>query len=333
MELTQRLELLERLKNYLVENSEEWQEVKARANYANAWFTPEFIEVACNNIIDAFLDSNKLNKFVTQYSIPATQTNPKNVGIVMAGNIPLVGFHDFLCCFLSGHYMTLKLSSKDTILIKHIIKILYSYSIGIQNIVSIAEQLKGCDAYIATGSNNSSRYFDYYFGKYPNIIRKNRTSVAIVTGHETETDLQNLANDIQLYFGQGCRNVTKLYVPEGYDFSKILNALNVFNHFFEMHKYKHNYDYQLALLIMNNKFYMTNGSIILTENRQIFSPISQLNYEYYTNKKVLINELQQNNDIQCIVGEGFIPFGEAQKPSLTNFADGVDTMQFLLQLV
>jgi len=122
-------------------------------------------------------------------------------------------------------------------------------------------------------------------------------------------------------------------VPEGYDFSKILNALNVFNHFFEMHKYKHNYDYQLALLIMNNKFYMTNGSIILTENQQIFSPISQLNYEYYTNKKVLINELQQNNDIQCIVGEGFIPFGEAQKPSLTNFADGVDTMQFLLQLV
>ncbi|MFY7900242.1 MAG: hypothetical protein ACOVNY_08665 [Chitinophagaceae bacterium] len=211
---------------------------------------------------------------------------------------------------------------------------MYEYNIAIQNCVSFAENLKGCDAYIATGSNNTSRYFEYYFGKYPNIIRKNRTSIAILDGSETENELSLLADDIQLYFGLGCRNVTKLYVPNEYDFVPLLAALKKYHHFFEFHKYKHNYDYQLALLMLSNKFYMTNGSIVLAEEKSFFSPVSQINYEYYQleEENSLYQELQNNAAIQCVVGKKGISFGKAQKPSLQNYADGIDTMQFLTSL-
>jgi hypothetical protein len=260
------------------------------------------------------------------------QAVPKNVGVVMAGNIPLVGFHDFLCVFISGHQQTIKASSKDDILIKFLVKKLYEWEITIQNYVSFAENLKNCDAYIATGSNNSSRYFDYYFGKFPNVIRRNRTSVAVLDGTETEEELDKLSDDIQLYFGLGCRNVTKLYMPKDYDFVPLLDALRKYDHYFLYHKYKHNYDYQLAIQMMGNKFYMTNESIVLAENESIFSPVSQVNYEYYDSKALLKESLKGNNDIQCIVGKGFIDFGKAQQPSLTDYADGVDTMAFLMNI-
>ncbi len=203
---------------------------------------------------------------------------------------------------------------------------------SLKGILSFKEILRGCDAYIATGSNNSSRYFDYYFGKYPHIIRRNRTSVAILDGKETDEELDALSDDIQLYFGLGCRNITKLYVPENYEFLNLLNALRKYDHYFEFHKYKHNYDYHLALLIMGNKYYMNNGSVILTENTSIFSPVSQVNYEFYQNKTSVIVELERNNEVQCIVGHGYIPFGKAQQPSLADYADGVDTMKFLITL-
>ncbi len=193
-----------------------------------------------------------------------------------------------------------------------------------------SEMLKGCDAYIATGSNNSARYFDYYFSKYPHIIRRNRTSVAILSGNENKEDLEKLADDVYQYFGLGCRNVTKIYVPEQYDFIPLLEAFKKYNHLIEHHKYKNNYDYQLALLILNKKFYMTNGSIILYEDAQIFSPISQLNYEYYSSAEELAGRLQQHEDVQCVVARNVIPFGQAQQPGLTDYADGVDTLQFLL---
>ena len=247
----------------------------------------------------------------------------------MAGNIPLVGFHDFLCVFVSGYKQTIKPSSKDSILIKHLVGKLTEWNETVNEYVQFAENLKGCDAYIATGSNNSSRYFDFYFGKYPNIIRKNRTSVAVLDGNETEDDLHKLSDDIQMYFGLGCRNVTKLYVPQGYDFIPLLEALKKYGYYFEFHKYKHNYEYQLAIQMMGRKFYMTNDSIILVEDTAIFSPVSQVNYEFYTEKEVLLNNLKSNESIQCIVGNGFINFGEAQKPSLSDYADGIDTMKFI----
>ena len=190
--------------------------------------------------------------------------------------------------------------------------------------------LKGCDAYIATGSNNSSRYFEQYFGKYPHIIRKNRSSAAILTGKESAVELQKLSDDIHLYFGLGCRNVTKIFVPEGYDFVPLLAAFDTYKYFEDHHKYKNNYDYQLSILLLNNQFYMTNGSTLLTKNSSMFSPISQLYYETYSSSNEVESTLKNNPELQCLVGTHYIPFGQAQAPGLFDYADGVDTVQFLL---
>jgi len=332
MDLQQRINLMVQLGKFMLSNDEEWQEVKDKAIRMNAWFTEDFVNLSVTNIANQFLQADTLTSWASKYAVKDLQDAPKNVGVIMAGNIPLVGFHDFLCVFVSGHQQTIKASSKDDVLIKFLVKKLYEWEITIQNYVSFAENLKICDAYIATGSNNSSRYFDYYFGKFPNIIRRNRTSVAILDGKETVEELDKLSDDIQLYFGLGCRNVTKLYVPKEYDFVPLLNALRKYDHYFLYHKYKHNYDYQLAIQMMGNKFYMTNESVVLAENESIFSPVSQVNYEYYDDKAQLTSTLQQNADIQCIVGKGFIEFGKAQQPSLTDYADGVDTMAFLVAL-
>ncbi len=250
----------------------------------------------------------------------------------MAGNIPLVGFHDFLCVFLSGHRALLKLSSKDDVLLPFLLRKLTEWTGEVTELVRIADTLKNCDAYIATGSNNTGRYFDYYFAKYPHIIRKNRTSVALLDGSETESELNLLADDIQLYFGMGCRNVTKLFVPEGYDFMPLLNVLKKYEYYLDFNKYKNNYDYQFALLIMSSKFHLNNGSILLAENASPFAPVAQLNFSYYNSVKETISVLQNNTDIQCIVGHGFTPFGKAQQPCITDFADGSDTLRFLVDL-
>lgn len=249
----------------------------------------------------------------------------------MAGNIPLVGFHDFLSVFISGHIAVIKPSSKDEILIKHIASELIKMDERVSGMVFFAPQLAGLDAYIATGSNNSSRYFDYYFGKFPNIIRRNRTSVAIIDGTETAAELDLLADDMQTYFGLGCRNVTQLYVPTNYDFIPLLTALKKYEYYLDFHKYKHNYDYHLALLIMGNKYYMNNDSLVFAENESPFSPVSQVHYQFYAEQEQL-SHLGQNTDIQCIVGHDYIPFGSAQAPSLTDYADGTDTMAFLQTL-
>ena len=330
MKLRNRIEILKRLGNYLTENSADWQVQKQQASIHNTWFTLEFIDLAVNNIVEAFLSEEKLVQWTAQYPLEKI-VSPKNIGIVMAGNIPLVGFHDFLSVFVSGHKQTIKLASKDEILMKHIIQLLYSWEPLTQSFVSIAPILKGCDAYIATGSNNSSRYFEYYFGKYPHIIRRNRTSVAIITGNETQEELENLSDDIHVYFGMGCRNVTKLYVPEDYDFVPLIGSFNKYSHFGDHHKYKNNFDYNLSIQIMNNRFYMTNNSTLLIKNESIFSPVSQVNYEFYTDKQALLADLNQHPDIQCMVGHK-IPFGAAQQPRVEDYADGVDTLDFLVHL-
>jgi hypothetical protein len=332
MILQQRIELLVQLGKYMNENDVELTDAKERAARANPWFVPEFIDQAAGSIVGKYLQKVSLEQWSAHYGLPDENNNPKTVGLVMAGNIPMVGFHDMLCIFLTGHVQVIKLSSKDEVLIKHLVKKMYEWDIEVQNYISFADKLKGCEVYIATGSNNSSRYFDYYFGKFPNIIRRNRTSVAIIDGNETADELEKMADDIQMYFGLGCRNVTKLYVPAGYNFEALLKALDKYAHFGDYHKYRHNYDYQLALLMMGNKLYMTNGTILLSENASVFTAVSQVNYEVYTNKEVLLNELKGNEDVQCIVGQNEVPFGQAQCPSLMDYADGVDTMRFLTGL-
>jgi hypothetical protein len=307
-----------------------WAEAKAKAYRENAWFIPEFIDKATANIATRFLPSSLLQEWAARYHIPDNQPSPRKIGVVMAGNIPLVGFHDLLCVFISGHRLVARVSSKDDVLIKHLAGKLAEWDPSVTEYIMFAERLPGCDAYIATGSNNSGRYFEYYFGKYPHIIRKNRTSAAILDGTETDAELKALCADIQLYFGLGCRNVTQLYVPENYDFIPLLESLKEYAHFLQFHKYKHNFDYHLALLIMGNKYYMTNDSVVLTENSSPFSPVSQVHYTFYKDAKEAASLLENSTDIQCITGHGYIPFGQAQSPGLMDYADGVDTMQFLI---
>ncbi len=333
MLLEERLELLEKLGNYILEEKDDWRQEKERAYQQNPWFISQFIDIASKNIAENYLQKEALKQLADENHIPATQDHPRKVGIVMAGNIPLVGFHDLLCVFLSGHIAVIKLSSKDEVLVKHLAGKLIEWNANAAGFLVFAQQLKGCDAYIATGSNNSSRYFEYYFAKYPHIIRKNRTSAAIITGEESSEQLDRLSDDIMLYFGLGCRNVTHIFVPREYDFIPLLEALKKFDWLMDHHKYRHNYDYQLALVMMNNRFYMTNGSVILTENPSLFSAISVVHYSYYDSVEQVQPQLDSDSaNLQCIVGSEFIPFGKAQTPGLCDYADGENTMQFLMKL-
>jgi hypothetical protein len=322
---------LEKLGNYLISDDKDLQAAKLKAFEKNKWFTEEFVDVSLQNISTQFLDRNKLETWINYYHLD-DNIYPKTVGVIMAGNIPLVGFQDFLCVFISGHKQSIKLSEKDSVLMTHIIEKITEWNKEFSEVVKLAEMLKNCDAYIATGNNNSSRYFKYYFGKYPSIIRGNKTSVAIITGNETETELELLADDVHTYFGLGCRNITKLYVPENYDFVPMLNIFGKYETFKDHTKYKNNYDYNLALLIMNRVLYMKNENIILTENENIFSAVSELHYNFYRDKSVLLDDLRKNENIQCIVGHGEIEFGGAQQPGLFDYADNIDVIEFLLAL-
>ena len=327
MNLQHRLDLMNRLGEYILSNDPAWEQTKRKEEQENGWFIPEFIDLSVKNIARFYLQKDLLENWVTQY--PTSNLQPRTIGIVMAGNIPLVGFHDMLAVFMSGHKALIKPSSKDQALIRHLVAKIISWDNKTEEFLQFSEMLRNCDAYIATGSNNSSRYFDYYFGKYPHIIRRNKTSVAILTGNETVTDLEKLSDDVYTYFGLGCRNVTKIYVPEGYDFVPLLEAFRKYNYLADHHKYKNNYDYNLTLLLMNKKFYMTNGSILLSEDTGLFSPISQLNYEFYSDRNKIDDSLMNHPDLQCVVGKGHIPFRQSQSPSLNDYADGVDTMEFL----
>ena len=324
-----RIDLLVKLGRYMESNDLMWMDAQDRAVHANAWFTPEHVSLAVDNIVNEYLQEDKLEEWVAKYTLPESV---KKVGIVMAGNIPLVGFHDLLCGFVSGHSLLIKLSSKDDILIKHLIGKLTEWEPEVANQVVIAERLNDCDAYIATGSNNTARYFEQYFGKYPHIIRKNRTSVAILDGTETDNELDLLADDVYMYYGLGCRNVTQVFVPKDFDFARLLRVFNKHNNYADLNKYKNNYDYHLAIYLLNRIPYMSNESLLLVENELHFSAVSVLHYKYYDDKEQLINKLTHNDEIQAIIGKGFVPFGTSQQPALSDYADGVDTMAFLCGL-
>ncbi len=304
-------------------------EAKSEAYRQNAWFLPEFIDQAISQIREQFLDQSALEVWTAAYpSIPNEATNLK-VGIVMAGNIPLVGFHDLLSTLIVGHIAIVKRSSKDQVLMDFMIASLIEIDPAFATQISVQEQLKNCDAYIATGGNTAGNYFEYYFGKFPHIIRKNKTSIAILDGSETLSELAALADDCMLYYGMGCRNVTQIWVPEGYDFIPFLNALKKYNYLLDQHKYKHNYDYQLALLMMGKKLYMDSGGVLMSENASPFAAISQIHYQYYKLGALPTINL---DDIQCVVGKNELHFGSLQKPHLSQYADGVDSLAFLSNL-
>jgi hypothetical protein len=330
MYLQQRINLLIQLKDYMESDDSTWEAAKNQAKTENGWFTHEFIELAIKNIVNSFLNPPLLANWIGRYNIPDEQHKPKNIGLIMAGNIPLVGFHDFLSVFISGHRQSIKPSSKDTMLIRHLADKMLTFNSGTGQLICFVEMMKGCDAYIATGSNNSARYFDYYLAKYPRLIRRNRSSAAILNGKESDNDLKGLADDVCQYFGLGCRNVSKIFVPKDYDFTPLLQAFGKYSWMAEHHKYRNNYDYQLTLLILNKQYYMTDGTVLLVENKGLFSPISVLNFEYYSNQADVLAGIKQDEGLQCLIGQDYLPFGKAQQPGLEDYADGADTLEFLL---
>jgi len=335
MNLQERIEILvfagEILCGKDKDTAEQWSAALETAYRKNNWFTPQFLQKATEQINTSYLQRDALKKMADHYFLD-DPASVKTVGIVMAGNIPLVGFHDFLCVFLSGHRQRCKLSSKDDVLFSTLIQLLGNKFPAFKEYVSITERLNDCDAYIATGSDNSARYFEYYFGRYPSIIRKNRTSVAVLTGEETEEELSLLSDDLFMYFGLGCRNVTQIHIPRKYDFIPLLASMKKYSWCFDHNKYRNNYDYQLAIYIMNSMPYMTNDCIVMIENEIPFSPVGTLHFSYYDDINERIEIFRTNQSIQAIIGSGGIAFGKAQSPSLTDYADGIDTMAFLLTL-
>ena len=300
--------------------------------HTNGWFTAANIRRALHSWSVA-LTSENIENWLGSYP-DSTDAKSRNVGIICAGNIPLVGFHDVLSVLITGNRALIKLSSSDNKLIPAILQILIKLDPTLENSFEFVEQkLEGYDAVIATGSNNTSRYFSYYFRDVPHIIRKSRTSVAILEGNESDAELALLGQDIFDYYGLGCRNVSKIYLPHGYNLDVFFNAIYPFHDIVNHNKYANNYDYNKAVWLLNQENLLDNGFILLKEENRIASPTASLYYEYYTDKNELMEKLDGvKSELQCIVGHGNIPFGGAQSPMLWDYADGVDTIQFLVSL-
>lgn len=323
---------LQDLHGYYTQFLDKIQQAKA----ANAWFTVENQQLSVNNWADALTVEN-LTQWLANYELP-TPNDPKKVAVIMAGNLPLVGFHDFLSVLISGNHLIAKLSSND----KHLLPFLAEVLVFIEprfreSITFTTERLPEHDAVIATGSNNTARYFEYYFGKKPNIIRKNRNAIAVLNGTETKEQLSNLGNDIFGYFGMGCRSVSKIYVPKGYVFDSFYEAIYDWKELINHHKYANNYDYNKAIYLMSMFNVYDNGFLVLKEDQGMSSPIAVLFYEFYKSEAELLATLHAKTDeIQCVVSDNLaqerIPLGQSQHPKLWNYADGVDTIAFLAKL-
>jgi hypothetical protein len=314
-----------------------YNDVIKKATIENSWFTSDFIALSFKAIGESLTKKN-INNWLSNYSIPDNPT-PKKVGLILAGNIPLVGFHDILCVLISGNQVIAKLSVKDQLLYSIIKDLLVTQKPEYGNrLVFTDGYIKEVDAIIATGSNNSSRYFEYYFGNYPNIIRKNRNSLALISGNETADDLELLADDIFTYFGLGCRNVSFLWLPTNFPLDLLFKSFTRYSHLIHNNKYANNYDYQKAIMLMNQVPFFDNGLVMLRENNQLSSPIGVVHYQYYNSTNEINNYVSNNkHNIQCIVSKTKWDFptyelGAAQKPELWDYADNVDTMEFLLTL-
>lgn len=344
-----RIKAFELLGNLLIECSkdasaktpffDEIRESIAMASACNSWFTTANIQLALLNI-GKMLEPVKLVQWVRKYDITESQSNKiPSVGIIMAGNIPAVGFHDLLCVLISGCKSIIKLSSDDPFMIPAIVSMLQKIEPGFVPYVSFdASELKSADAMIATGSDNTARYFEYHYACGPHIFRKNRNSIATLSGEETGTQLSSLADDILSYYGLGCRNVSKIYVPHGYNFEPLLFALKKYESISHHQAYMHNYNLQKALLTLQKQKFYDNGFLILKRSQSISSGIAVLNYASYDHQTMVEDEIALIQDkIQCIVSGLKLPwktthFGETQQPALDDYADGIDTMQFLMNL-
>jgi hypothetical protein len=339
MTLAERLDALVALGHYLQQDTPERERAFRQAQHHNGWFTIENSRMAMERIAQVFLQRTALEQWVAQYPALQEERASKRIGLVLAGNIPAVGFHDVLCCFVAGHQALIKYSDKDKILIPYILESLAAQDERTWAYFQIVPILREIDAVIATGSNNAALYFEQYFSKYPNIIRKNRNAVAVLTGTESEAELLTLGEDIFTYFGLGCRSVSKLYVPEGYDFVPLLRTLDHYKNIHQHNKYRNNYDYNRSIYYINNVPHMLNDCLMVLENESLLSRISSLHYSQYKNQAVLQQELKQRSEeIQCVVsqqpveGVTVVPFGESQLPRLEDYADGVDTLAFLVAL-
>jgi hypothetical protein len=342
------VELGKFLSQFSLENNQQNEQVKyndlffnsfvdliALSQSHNNWFTPENIHFSISSWSDA-LTENNLNQWLSAYNF--IEKEPKNVGLILAGNIPLVGFHDFLSVLISGNNVLVKTSSKDDYLIKFLAKYLISLDNRFnEKITFVEDKLENYDAVIATGSNNTARYFEYYFKDKPSIIRKSRNSIAVLTGNETPKEMTLLSEDVFRYFGLGCRNVSKIFVPKNYNFDAFFNGMYAQKDVIYYEKYANNYDYNKAVFLMSNFQLLDNEFLTIKEDTSHASPISSVFYEYYEDVNEVKARIQQDAEmIQCVVSNGIIEnsvyFGNTQKPNLWDYADNVDTLDFLNNL-
>ncbi|GAB4230904.1 MAG: acyl-CoA reductase [Ekhidna sp.] len=331
MKKEEKIHAFSSLGNKITQLSEgEIEKIVAAASSQNGWFTYETVKKSLQEI--AFmLKENKLAKWTDEYEVD--RDAPMIVGIVMAGNIPLVGFHDLLSVLIAGHFAAVKPSTNDEVLTRQVIDWLVEIEPRFKKNIEIRDKLTGIDAVIATGSDNTARYFEYYFRDIPNIIRKNRSSVAILSGKETADDLELLADDIFTYYGLGCRNVSKVFTPKGFDFKSAFPHFEKYNEIIHHHKYRNNYDYYKSIYLVNKTPHLDTGFLLIHSSDELVSPISVLFHQEYESKDELMKVLASKEDkIQCIVGKDHIPFGKAQRPELWDYADNVDTLEFLTKL-
>ena len=340
MNLQTRIDIIVQLANTLNENNKSFQKVKQEAYLHNKWFIDQNVNKSIAGITNAFLNKTKLKDWASKYNI-GDEVKSKEVGIIMAGNIPLVGFHDLLSVFISGNHAKIKISSKDKLLMEYVIEQMILINPYVKKYFSIVERITKMDGVIATGSNNSFRYFEYYFGKVPNIIRKNRNGTAVLTGEETKEQLKALSHDIFDFFGLGCRNISKIYVPKGYDFIQLIETLDEHQYLKEHNKYMNNYDYNLAIALLNKDKIFQGEVIFLKEDTSYFSRIANLHYEEYDNIEGLKTRIKNDNELIQVVATGSgnlldfereVTFGKTQEPAIDDYADGVDTMKFLVNL-
>tara|TARA_Y100000991_G_scaffold214867_1_gene203653 strand:+ start:412 stop:1410 length:999 start_codon:yes stop_codon:yes gene_type:complete len=332
MNLNERISLFSSLGKLISNSPNVFEEVVSQAIIINPWFTKDHIRTSFLSI-SQMLDEKNLNNWILNYDL--NHIKSKKVLIIMAGNVPMVGFHDLLCVLISGHSAIIKFSSKDNILMKFIIDKLISISSEIKNRINIVDDFVKCkfDALIATGSDNSSKYFDYYFKDYKSIIRKNRRSVAILNGNESDEDLKMLAKDIFLYFGLGCRNVSKIFLPKNYKTDKLFNAFYEYKEQINHIKYSNNYDYNKTVYLMNGEKLLDNGFVLLKEDTSIQSPVATIFFEYYNNRSKLDKYIMENRSLfQCVVSKENIQFGQTQFPKVNDYSDQIDTIEFLIDI-
>ncbi len=328
-----RINTLAKLGEYILSRPIELDEIITVAGHHNGWFDSKNCWDSLESIANNYLQTDKLEAFVANYP-ELINVQTKRIALILAGNIPLVGFHDILCVYLSGHIAAIKLSSKDNVLTKAIIMKLRSLNDQFAHQLTIVEdRLTDFDAVIATGSDNTSRYFEEYFGQYPNIIRKNRNSIGVLTGQESEDELQALGLDVFTHYGLGCRNVSLLFVPNDYDFQPLLDQLATVHWVIQNKKYRNNYDYNLSILLINRIPILQTDNVLLTENESMHSRIATVHFTTYDQADEVSDYIiDHSKQIQVVVGKDYVPFGQAQNPQLTDYADQVDTMQFLISL-